>query len=851
MTEHGGNTIPTPPEPWCPACLTTVGDRVRCPRCGLQQREPEAGRARVVVARLGELARLYEAVRAEWAALDAEREALLAALRTGADAPGREPTGAVARPTGGSSPTTVGWGPERVRDTLLGLGVTLLALAALAFAFVAWSRVGDAGRGAILMGFTLGSAAVTVAVRARLRATAEALAALTLALVLVDWYALRRAGVGAGTDDVAWWALGTALVAALGVAAGQRLGLHAARTIAAATGITSAALAVPATTGAAWTAAVAAATAAAMATLAASRAAGLDGWRPAAVLLGAGAVALDLLAAGLALGAVASADPPAPALGPALAVLSTGAAPALGARVRRVSGPPAGAGDLLVAAAAGSVLGAPVACWAPGRSAGALAVLAASLGCAAVAATRILPGRIRSGVAWAGAAGVGAAVVTVAGDVGRVLTGPYAWFGRPWTGSIRLAADTHTGPGEALWLRHGWATAGVLLATAATGLAAAMPGSRRRLLTARPAGVLVVGAATTAGLVTLGSSSLPIGAVLAGEIAIAAALLAWGVVVEPRRRALVPGLFTGAVLAGVPVAGWAAVTPTAAVATLAAVIVTTGVAGWSARNERLREALWVVAALAAVAEAGVLVAALERRPGPVGVAVTLAAGVTLIVGAHLRRHAPEGPSLEVGAVAAVVVGLGYASATAGHLAAALTLATAAFGVAGHRTDRPYAAVATVGVVASTWAWLVTAGVSLLEAYTLPAAAVLVATGAHRRRTSPSVGSWVAYGPGCALALGPSLVAALPDEGVLRPVALTAGGLIAVTLGARSRLGAPLLLGGATLVTLAVDALGPVAWRAPRWVLLGTAGLLLVWLGAGADRRLEQLRRWQAAARALR
>jgi hypothetical protein len=847
VTDHGDRSTPAP---WCPACLTDVGDRANCPACGLPQREPEAGRARVVVARLGELVRSHEALRAEWAALDTEREALLAALRAGPAPPHGERAGRGPQPAG-TSPTPVRWRPERVRDTLLGLGATLLALAALAFAFVAWSRVGDAGRGAILLGFTLVSAAVTVAVRARLRATAEALAALTLALVLVDWYALRRAGVGAGTDGVAWWALGTALVATLGVAAGQRLGLHAARTGAAAAGIASAALAVPAMTGAAWTAAVAAAVAAAAATLAAARAGGLGGWRPAAVLLGAGAVGLDLAAAALALGAVASADPPAPALGPALAVLSVGAAPALGARAWRASGRPGGTGDLLVALAAGSVLAAPVACWAPGRSAGVLAVLAASLGCTAVAAARILPGPVRSGVALAGAVGVGTAVLTVAGDVGRVLTGPHAWFNRPWTGSLRLAADAHTGPAEALWLRHGWAAAGVLLATAAAGLAAGAPGSRPRLLATRPAGVVVVGAAVTAGVVALGSSSLPIGAVLAGEVAAATVLVAAGVALETRRRALVPGLLTGAVLAGVPAAGWAAVTPTAAVTALAAVIVTTGAAGLAARDENLRVGLRVAAALAAVAQAAVVVAALERRPGPVGVAVTLAAGVVLVVGALLRRHAPEGASLEVAAVAALAVGLAYATATTGHLAAALTLTTAALGVAGRRAGRPYVAAATLGVVASTWAWLVTADVSLLEAYTLPAAAVLLATGARQRRSHPSVGSWIAYGPGCALALGPSLVVALPDDGVLRPLTLTAGGLIAVTLGARSRLGAPLVLGGATLVTLALDALGPVAWRAPRWVLLGTAGALLLWLGASAERRLEQLRRWQAAARSLR
>lgn len=60
-------------------------------------------------------------------------------------------------------------------------------------------------------------------------------------------------------------------------------------------------------------------------------------------------------------------------------------------------------------------------------------------------------------------------------------------------------------------------------------------------------------------------------------------------------------------------------------------------------------------------------------------------------------------------------------------------------------------------------------------------------------------------------------------------------------GARARLQAPLILGAVTLLALGVDVLLPVAARLPRWVTIGAAGLVLLWLGATTDRRLTQLR----------
>src|SRR6266545_4081082 len=253
MTEQDATATPL----WCPRCLRTVDGAANCPWCGLRrQGSAEAARLRVVVHRRYQVGEGRRALAEEDASLLAEQQRLLQAL-----AP--EPAGAVAR-----SPRE--WRPEVVRGVLLWLGSVLVALAALIFAVVAWVRLGDLGRAGLLAGATLMAAAGAAACRRRLPATAEALGGLALALGLVDWYAVRRAGVAPGWSPTAWWALGTGAGAA--VAAASARWLRAQRLAAATAG---------------------------------GRVAAGGGWRPAALAFGAGAVLLELAA----LGAVMSSPP--------------------------------------------------------------------------------------------------------------------------------------------------------------------------------------------------------------------------------------------------------------------------------------------------------------------------------------------------------------------------------------------------------------------------------------------------------------------------------------------------------------------------------------------------------------
>jgi hypothetical protein len=82
---------------------------------------------------------------------------------------------------------------------------------------------------------------------------------------------------------------------------------------------------------------------------------------------------------------------------------------------------------------------------------------------------------------------------------------------------------------------------------------------------------------------------------------------------------------------------------------------------------------------------------------------------------------------------------------------------------------------------------------------------------------------------------------MSDDDLLRTVLVVAGGVVAVAAGAVWRMQAPLVIGAATLAIVGIDAIAPTAAELPRWIPLGVAGLLLLWFGATAERRLTQVR----------
>ena len=260
-----------------------------------------------------------------------------------------------------------------------------------------------------------------------------------------------------------------------------------------------------------------------------------------------------------------------------------------------------------------------------------------------------------------------------------------------------------------------------------------------------------------------------------------------------------------------------------------------------------------------------MVAANVGDPSQSGFAVVLAGGLVLVAGTRWRPGTAEGHTAEVAGLTALALGVTLAAAGPDvtmpgprWLAASLTAAVPPLALAapgpgrrqrtrhGARRPRPlrqrgYRWAAAVVATAAVWAWLAVGGVTVPEAYLLPAAAVALAAGLAARRGPEPPGSWAAYWPGLALALLPSLALAVGGHGLARPLLLGAGALAAVLAGSHGRLQAPLVLGAVTLVVLAADAALPVAARLPRWVSVGGTGLLLLWLGATAERRLARLR----------
>jgi hypothetical protein len=256
-----------------------------------------------------------------------------------------------------------------------------------------------------------------------------------------------------------------------------------------------------------------------------------------------------------------------------------------------------------------------------------------------------------------------------------------------------------------------------------------------------------------------------------------------------------------------------------------------------------RRAYVATAGAAFIAVEAVAAANVGIRDGHPGVVAVAAAAVVLLLATLTPTADRDGVYAEAVAIIGAVMGLALTRRHDIDRAFALTVLVPGLAAPGARADRRWYLVASAAIaVVATWAWFEAADVRLLEAYTLPAAAGALAGGLVHHRMRPSTRSWVTYGPAIAIALGPSLVVVVTETALVRPIALGAGAVALCWAGAHLRLQAPLVLGAAALLVIAVDTLAPVTAAIPRWLTVGLAGALLVWLGATADRRLAQLRR---------
>ncbi|MEV1319330.1 hypothetical protein AB0J14_24990 [Micromonospora arborensis] len=464
------------------------------------------------------------------------------------------------------------------------------------------------------------------------------------------------------------------------------------------------------------------------------------------------------------------------------------------------------------------------------------------------------PGLLAAGGALAAVAGLAALPAVLTG-----LVSPYGAPGPVWAGVPAVVADPAALP------------AGLALAVLAVAAVLAGRRVRPRMLPALPFGaaalpvlLVAVGApwpVLPATVLLAGLAALLLAALVAPRPALApiavpvgVALVASGVVGLLATRAgtlaaegvlLVAAVVVavGARMVEVRVAGCLA-----AVGAASALAVTAPLAG----GLPLRAAAYPLLAVAALVLAVAAVITLPYATGARSASTDAATSPQVVTATPAR--AQVGRVLDAAAQAVALVAAALAVEAARHLATVCVLWGAAVALRllrrGERAGRrwAFAGIAAGSELLGAWVLLAAGGVTVLEAYTLPASALALGAGLLALRTRPGLTSWPALGPGLAAALLPSLVSVLAgsDPQPWRRLLLGAAALGAVLAGATRRWQAPVLLGGWVLALLALHELARGWDLLPRWIYLGAGGLALVGLAATYERRRRDLARLRAA-----
>lgn len=721
------------------------------------------------------------------------------------------------------------WSGARVRALLLWLGATLLGLSALTFTAVAWSRLGDTGRALLLLAATAVVTALAVGLRRSLPATAEAFAGLAVVLVLVDGYAGRRAGLAAGMSWEVWWAIGTATAAGFAALLGLLVGRRTTRLAVAALLPISAELLIVKFADAEWAASLAftALAVVVVVALAQSTRWTFPASRTALRLHAGGSWAAAFILAAIAAGRPTTAVA---ALGPALAVAALAAVPAMARRAGRDSSMRTLLGVLVCAAPAAAAL----TLVQPAVVEDGMLVSSVLAGGATLLAALAVP------AGWRAATAVAGGMVALPGTLWSVLQstpavgGPLGWFVDPWTGSLDLIArDVAEGPDTSNFVGS-WSAVGALATIAAMGLVLGI--SRRPLL-----GITTAAIGFAAALAPLNGAASVLTALIATTSTFVVALL--GAALVDREQ---PGqgwaLLPGAGIAALPAAGWAAVSNAASVSALAVAAAASMGASAVARPGMTREFFGTLAAVLAATFTGVATSAAGAGSAAGGFAAAVAAGTVLLAGRYLVSGR-AGVVLQITAAASAACGAAVAAESTPWLAGTLTALVPIAAIAALRPPQRvlYASAAGVLALCAVWAWLAAGNVDVVEAYTAPAALAALAAGILRWRNGPGR-SWLTLGPALVLAIGPTLLIGMVDDDLPRLIAATTISLAAVIAGAVRRLQAPLVLGAVSLLMLAIDQWGDEIVRMPRWITVGVAGVLLMWIGATFERRRSDWRR---------
>jgi hypothetical protein len=423
-----------------------------------------------------------------------------------------------------------------------------------------------------------------------------------------------------------------------------------------------------------------------------------------------------------------------------------------------------------------------------------------------------------------------------------VLLAPYGWLAAIWDGRPD-GVGLHPEGRPAVEIVDAVALGVVALAVVAP--VARWASAKAAVLAALPVCVVTVPVALAAAGAPwpwVPAASLLLG--LAGVLVGALRAGGW------RRGAL---LAAGLPLAG---AGLAGTLPTrgTTLAGLGIALAAAAAVGAAGRSVAGRVAGWwaAVGTAALLGVASTAAAGWGREPAAFAVlgvaAVSLALSLWL-AGRRPVESAAVGAAAHAGALTALLLAIEDVRPAAAVCALWGVMVGLAALVPGQRPARRRGlAAAAAGVeLLGWWLLMVAEEIAVIEAYTVPAAAVGLLAGWLALRQRPGLSSWIAYGPALAAAFLPSLAAVLTSDGqAWRRLLLGAGGLVALLAGAAWRRQAPVVLGGGVLAVVALHELLLIWELLPGWIPLAAAGLLLVGLAMTLERRRRDLARVRAA-----
>ena len=839
--------------------MTRYADPLRCPDCGAEIEYGAPACTSCDLPLLGELPRrLFQTLSQADELLAAMRASRVTAAPAGTAAEQPIAVGRFETPTV-AAPAARGLSAASVPKILLGLGAACVLVAALVFLAVTWSVMGVGGRTATLVGFTVASGALAWWMARRdLRGAGEALSLVALGLLTLDVFGARDAGwLGDVSDAVFLVALG-GILAAAGAAAALAVRRTAVGELTGAGIVSGLGVAL-----AAWGVGdseqlpgsadlVLAVVLAGLATLVAHRlgllvTAGVAGGVAALAWLVQLAHSTDravshstleglwvelhgwpLLASAALAGSVAALRSlPVPArVGAASASYGVLTLAALVPALDETATPATVA--ILVALGAAGALG-----WLAPRPWGMTAAIAQA-GCSlwALITVASLGGVALNRLAEAGAAGwTGSPTGRLTGQLPSALPDP-------WTLPLSLAA------------------------LGLTGVVVARLAHDEKPVVGRDTVVRVAAALVAAsGVATLALYEVPVWVAVAATLAAGVGFVAWWL---RDQRVLTLALAAAFVLGGVGVSWYAEELTAPALLVALALASTVHLRASSTDTGAVAGAVLAAVVAGSVWTWGAVLEADGAWTALAGLALLALVALTVHLAApgwwSCTNPVMARAGVEAGAAASALplgmAGVLYADpdTAATWTAVYLTLAGATVTASSLlRPDRRMLRWPGVALlVLASWVRLWDVGVREPEPYTLPTAALLLAVGLLHLREHPSTSTATALGPGLGLALVPSLLWALAEPAHIRSVLLGLACLGLVVGGVRLRWTAPVTFGAAVGGILVARLAAPYVGDAvPRWLLIGTAGAVLITLGVTWERRLQEARQMMAYVRGLR